>query len=240
MKSISLALALAAFATGCDAGKNVEASSEGDAASAAIKACTGIVSALERLKCFDAAAGTPPAPTAPAASLAEPGPTGAAPAPVRRPEIVERVRANEATREPGETQFRMSREQEDLPGQWRVVISAPAIGSRSEAPVLAISCLSNISRLQLIAANPVAPNRMNIRLFLDGKPLSPEIPWQVLDDGTVIDAGRGLVAIEQLRSLVGPGGRLRMESTYPAFADLVFDATGLHALMKQQREACHW
>lgn len=81
---------------------------------------------------------------------------------------------------------------------------------------------------------------MNIRLYLDGKPLSPEIPWQVLEDGTVIDAGRGLVAIEQLRGLVGAGSRLRMESDYAAFADLAFDATGLHALMRRQREACHW
>ncbi|MDF5814342.1 type VI secretion system-associated protein VasI [Pseudomonas aeruginosa] len=240
MKSLSLALALAALATGCDAGKPVDATSEVDVATAPITECTHIVSAVERLSCFDAAAGTPPAPVTPAASALSMTAAGAHEAAARKPEIVGLVGANESMRQPGETEFRISREPDEVPGQWRVVISAPASGGRSEAPVLAISCLSNISRLQLIAKEPVGPNRMNIRLYLDGKPLSPEIPWQVLEDGTVIDAGRGLVAIEQLRGLVGAGSRLRMESDYAAFADLAFDATGLHALMRQQREACHW
>ncbi|AOL09418.1 hypothetical protein WI95_32790 [Burkholderia contaminans] len=154
--------------------------------------------------------------------------------------MVELVRLNEAKRDAGETGFRLSRTEEAVPGRWSVVMSAPALGGAASPPVLTISCLSNISRLQLLGSQPIAPNRMNIRLLLDGQPISASVPWQVLEDGTVVDAGRGLVAIEQLRYLVKAGGRLQVESDYAPFSGLLFDATNLHNLMKQQREACHW
>ncbi|MBP0714312.1 type VI secretion system-associated protein VasI [Burkholderia sola] len=240
MRSISLALALAVLAAGCDAGKQADANRAPAAASATGKACTGIVSAVERLACYDAAAGGPPAQTMQPPPMAAAGSSNRGKASVKPPEIVGLVSLNEAARVAGETGFRLSHKGEALPGRWSVVISAPAMGGSAEAPILAISCLSNISRLQLLASRPVDPNRMNIRLLLDGKPISRPLPWQVLEDGTVVDAGRGLVAIEQLRHLVGAGGRLQVESDYPPFSDLVFDATNLHALMKQQREACHW
>lgn len=128
MKSLSLALALAALATGCDAGKPVDATSEVDVATAPITECTHIVSAVERLSCFDAAAGTPPAPATPAASALSMTGASAQEAAARKPEIVGLVGTNESMRQPGETEFRISREPDEVPGQWRVVISAPASG----------------------------------------------------------------------------------------------------------------
>lgn len=122
----------------------------------------------------------------------------------------------------------------------KVVISTPAEGKTDAEPFLAISCLSNISRLQLVARAPMEVNRMNIRLLLDNRPLSTARPWQVLEDGKVVDAGRGLVAIEQLRLMLQPSSRLRVESNYAPFDGLVFDVAGLHSLLASQREACHW
>ncbi|MOA22786.1 hypothetical protein D3C78_1433710 [compost metagenome] len=135
----------------------------------------------------------------------------------------------------------MLRRSEDvLPGQYKVVISAPALGGATPHPYLAISCLSNISRLQLLTAEPLPVNRANIRLLLDGRPISDTRPWQVLEDGTVTDAGRGLVAIEQLRHLTRPGQQLQLESDHSPFDGLRFDASALSGHMAVQREACHW
>ncbi|WP_153101202.1 type VI secretion system-associated protein VasI [Paraburkholderia hayleyella] len=240
MKAVSLALALAVFTTGCDAGKQAGATVTPGASGAVGHACTRIVSAMERLACFDAAAGTPPTLTTPPPEPTSAGSLDDSKATAKPPEIVALVRLNEVARAAGETGFRLSREEDTFPGHWRVVISAPAMGGSAAPPILAISCLSNISRLQLLASHPVGPNQMNIRLLLDGRPISSPVIWQVLEDGSVVDAGRGLVAIEQLRNLLGVSGRLQVESDYPAFSGLVFDATNLHALMKQQREACHW
>ncbi|WP_221625068.1 type VI secretion system-associated protein TagO [Burkholderia contaminans] len=239
MRSLSIALVCAALVAGCDAGKQGAAAGP---SAAAMKTCTSIVSAIERLSCFDTLAGTPPAPVAaiPAAQRNEAPPAAGSQKPAKPPTIVDLVRLNEAKRVAGETGFRLSRTEEAVPGRWSVVMSAPALGGATSPPILAISCLSNISRLQLLGSQPIAPNRMNIRLLLDGQPISASVPWQVLEDGTVVDAGRGLVAIEQLRYLVKAGGRLQVESDYAPFSGLLFDATNLHDLMKQQREACHW
>lgn len=236
MKSLSIGLILATvFVTGCDAGKQASATS---AEAAAEKRCTDIVSNLERLACFDAAAGTPPmSMTTPLADTALPANGKAL---ERIPNIVSLVRINESGRVAGDFGFRISHEEEPVSGRSSVVMSAPALSGSPTPPILAISCLSNISRLQLLTGDPVEPNRMNIRLLLDDIPISPPVPWQVLEDGTVIDAGRGLVAIEQLRYLVRAGERILLESDYAPLSGLQFDAVGLSTLMKQQREACHW
>ncbi|WDD93485.1 type VI secretion protein [Burkholderia sp. FERM BP-3421] len=132
------------------------------------------------------------------------------------------------------------RVEDALPGQSKVVISAPAVGGAEPRPLLAISCLQNISRLQLLTAQPLDVNRVSIRMLVDGRPISTSRPWQVLEDGTVTDAGRGLVAIEQLRHLTRPAQQLQLESDHAPFDGLSFDASALHDLMGQQREACHW
>lgn len=240
MRSLSMALVCTALVAGCDASKQNAAAGPSAAALSATNTCTAIVSSVERLACFDAIAGTPPAPVATTSAAQSDDAAASDQKPATRPTIVELVRRNETERGVGETGFRLSRREEAIPGRWSVVMSAPTLGDAAAPPILAISCLSNISRLQLLATQPIAPNRMNIRLLLDGQPISASVPWQVLEDGTVVDAGRGLVAIEQLRYLVKAGGRLQVESDYAPFSGLQFDASNLHNLMKQQREACHW
>lgn len=227
MKPIRLTLLVAAILVGCDSGES---------ATAADPDCVYITSGLERLACFDAAAGTPPAllstqlPTAP----------GLADLPVRTPRIRLLVDANEAGRRPDETLSRITRSADVLHGQDQVVISVPALAGAAPDTYLAISCLSNISRLQLLSAEPLPVNHLSLRLLLDGKPISAAQPWQVLEDGTVSDAGRGLVAIEQLRHLIRPGQVLQVESNHAPFDGMTFDARTLAGHISRQREACHW
>lgn len=215
--------------------------------------CTQIISGVERLACFDAAAGTPPAldsgptrATARDAALARPATTGnAASDPIEAAKLLppsarasDIIRHNESSRPDGDSTFLLTDSNEPPAGQQRVVISAPALNTRP--PVyLAITCLSNISRLQLLAEKPFERHQMTVQLYMDDRPLSSARPWRVLDEGNVADAGRGLVAIDQLRPFVA-GQRLRIESDYAQLNGLTFDASGLQALLSRQREACHW
>ncbi|MGW9065052.1 type VI secretion system-associated protein VasI [Achromobacter animicus] len=219
----------------------------GDAATDAVAAgrsCRTIVSAIERLACFDAEAGTPPVPAAEMATPSTVAPTAAvstaAPSMVRVPDIVGLVQRNESRRKADHAGVLLLRVGDAIPGQDKVVISAPALAGSEPRPLLAISCLQNISRLQLITAEPLDVSRVSIRVLLDGRPISDRRPWQVVEDGTVTDAGRGLVAIEQLRHLTRASQQMQLESDHAAFHGLSFDTAALHELIAQQREACHW
>lgn len=192
--------------------------------------CTSIASSLERLACFDLAAGTP---------IRLP-PVQPQPFTERRPAIVDLMQLNEAKRQADDSRFLISTLPE--PGddsQQQVVISAPALGALDPRPYLAISCESKISRLQLVLDQPLEPNKVRLQLFNDDHPVSRAYDWRVLDSGVVIDAGRGLPAIALLRGL-GGGQRLRLESDYPPLNGLTFDAEGLGGLIEQERQICRW
>nr|WP_242487397.1 MULTISPECIES: type VI secretion system-associated protein VasI [unclassified Pseudomonas] len=228
MRTCGALLLVVTALVGCGAGKEVVA---------AARDCTTIVSALERLGCFDAAAGTPPTSVAAAAT---PIPAVEQPASVVVPDVVSLVQRNESRRKAEQTGLLLLRVEDALPGQTKVVISAPALGGTEPRLKLAISCLQNISRLQLLSAQPLDVNRVSIRMLLDGRPISASRPWQVVEDGTVTDAGRGLVAIEQLRHLTRPAQELRLESDHGPFDGLAFDVAALHEMIGKQREACRW
>ncbi|MGA9702335.1 type VI secretion system-associated protein VasI [Pseudomonas sp.] len=197
---------------------------------AATQDCPSIVSPLKRLECFDVAAGTPIHHAT------------AAPAAIGRVlPIVDLVQRNEARRPSEDQRFLLSSFPEpDNEQQQRLVISAPALGALPPRPYLAISCESNISRLQLVLDEPAKPNKIRIQLFKDERAVSEAYHWQVLDDaGLVVDAGRGLQAIALLRNM-GGGQRLRLESDYSRLHGLVFDAEGLGELIEQERQVCRW
>ncbi len=118
------------------------------------------------------------------------------------------------------------------------MVSAPAIASGPPHAYLAISCVQNISRLQLVTARPIEAGRVSVRLQGESRATSAT-PWQVMENGQVIDAGRGLPGIEQIKQLIG-ARRIHVESDHPAVNGLTFDAHGLDALIDKVRTACRW
>ncbi|ULU26646.1 type VI secretion system-associated protein VasI [Dyella terrae] len=199
--------------------------------------CTKIMSGVQRLACFDTVAHTPVPLAATASSSTAPANAGAST--VAIPSIVGLVQRNEAMRKAEDHHFLLSRSRENSDNATQIVISAPALGSDAPRPVLAISCLSGITRLQFITAQSIPHNRIRMRLLMDDAPVADAAPWQVLDVGTITDAGRGLVAIDTLKRMPS-GSRLQTESDYAPLDGLIFDATDLRDLIAQQREACHW
>ncbi|EKT4507033.1 type VI secretion system-associated protein VasI [Pseudomonas sp. DCB_CB] len=183
--------------------------------------CPRIVSNIERLACFDQAAGTPgftPQRQWSAQELEAP--------------TVRRVLIHETGRAPEDLMFRLRSEEGGL------LISAPAIASVAPHPYLIISCVQNISRLQLVTAQPVDASRVQVQLRGERGATAPT-PWQVMENGQVLDAGRGLPGIEQIKQLIG-AHRIHVESDNPAVDGLVFDAQGLDPLIDEARKTCRW
>ncbi|RCL28541.1 type VI secretion system-associated protein TagO [Pseudomonas sp. AFG_SD02_1510_Pfu_092] len=184
------------------------------------------MSNVARLACFDQAANTPAYVTQQQWSA----PEQAAPS-------VLRVMANESARKPDDLTFLASAGEDD----WRLqglVISAPAIASAEPRPYLAISCIESISRLQLITARPLDARWVKVQL--QGERASTvATPWQVMENGQVLDAGRGLPAIEQIKQLIG-AQRIQLRSDNPAVDSLTFDAQGLDLLISKARSTCRW
>ena len=183
--------------------------------------CSRIVSNIERLACFDQAAGTPgftPHRQWSAQELEAP--------------TVRRVLIHETGRAPEDLRFRLRSEEGGL------MISAPAIASVAPHPYLIISCVQNISRLQLVTAQPVDASRVQVQLRGERGATAPT-PWQVMENGQVLDAGRGLPGIEQIKQLIG-AHRIHVESDNPAVDGLVFDAQGLDPLIDEARKTCRW
>lgn len=183
--------------------------------------CQRIVSNIERLACFDQAAGTPgftPQRQWSAQELEAP--------------TVRRVLIHETGRAPEDLMFRLRSEEGGL------LISAPAIASVAPHPYLIISCVQNISRLQLVTAQPVDASRVQVQLRGERGATAPT-PWQVMENGQVLDAGRGLPGIEQIKQLIG-AHRIHVESDNPAVDGLVFDAQGLDPLIDEARKTCRW
>lgn len=192
--------------------------------------CTRILSALERLSCFDQAAGTPA--SVPAVSVRSVA--------AGVPAVVALLQANERKRPSEHLGFIMTVDTEDNEtSQQRVMISAPAVGAIDPRPYLTISCQSNISRLQLVLGQSIERHSTQVQLLLDERPVSQLRPWRVLDEGRVIDVGRGLPAVDLIKRLDN-GSRIKVQSDAPQLHGLVFDAEGLAPLIEEERKACHW
>lgn len=149
-----------------------------------------------------------------------------------------RVMTNEVGRGPEDLTFRLGNLGGVADAEEELVISAPAIASVGERSYLAISCIQNISRLQLITNRPVEASRVNVRIKGQGWSTS-ETAWQVRENGQVLDAGRGIPAIEQIKQMIG-AQRIEVVSGHRAVDGLAFDAEGLDALISQVRRSCRW
>jgi type VI secretion system protein VasI len=204
--------------------------SAGHAVATSGRDCTAVASAVERLACFDQAAGTPAMAQPPRLiEVARPSPA-----------VFALLHTNERQRQAEQSGFLLSRQPESPNSdQQRVMISAPALGTGAERRYLAISCQSNISHLQLLLDPPVQRHSISVQLLLDQQPLQPARIWRVLEGGHVVDAGRGLPAVDLLKRM-NHGSRLSLRSDEPRLDGLVFDADGLAPLIVEERQACHW
>ncbi|MBF1188144.1 MAG: type VI secretion system-associated protein TagO [Haemophilus parainfluenzae] len=125
-------------------------------------------------------------------------------------------------------------ESEDNP---TVVITTPSLGHKSPRPVLMISCVDNITRLQIAMPSPI--NERDVYLDVITNKTSFKTHWFFRENGFLLEASRGLEGISEIQRLF-KSSTLRFNSDIPAINELVFKIEDLENEIKPLKTACHW
>lgn len=144
--------------------------------------------------------------------------------------IWRKAMANEAQRSDHSVSFITSQPGE---GTWPVIMTAPAIGTQPPRPVLMLSCVDNITRMQLVMNSPVT--QRGIQLSTQQTTFSSD--WFIRENGYVLESSRGLAGIDEIkRVMTGEKLTITPESGEP----VTFDLTDLVQSIKPLRAACRW
>lgn len=184
------------------------------------KACVQIKSKLERLYCFDQAFMTP---------IAVDDTQGR-----QKARVAEWVRAeaSEANRQ-DETHFLLGQQEDNPNNVW---LTATAIGALPPRPVLMLSCIDEISRVELVVSEEIAEGSIYVAV---NKPSSQGELWVSDNSGLVFRSGRGIPAIHLMKKML-LAQEFTLSSDNANFNDLQFDATGLKQAIKPLQKACRW
>ena len=107
------------------------------------------------------------------------------------------------------------------------------------SPVLALSCINNITRLQLILPIAMADTRTVVGISDEqDRPLLDQ-QWRIIGGGYIVEAGRGIASIDVVQKLLG-AKRLNLRSAQAAIDGLSFDIESLPDHIRTLQTACHW
>jgi type VI secretion system protein VasI len=194
--------------------------------------CPGITDRSDRLDCFDRIdRESHVTPSLPAHVPADP---------LSVHDVISVVAMQEARRTPGQKGFLLADDAADarhIP--WKVVGSTPSIPPSLPGSFLVMSCASNISRIQIVSRQRMVQSLATVRLVTGTAGQGAASEWRILEGGRLADGGRGLPAIERIRTL-GTGGELYVASTNPELDGLLFDMSGAQQVIDHLRKACHW
>jgi type VI secretion system protein VasI len=188
--------------------------------------CVNIAARLERLACFDQAFNTPVAQSIASNDW------------LLRPEAWNRAQDAEAARgnQPGFILHYQDPADPDA-GIWLTATALTPTGMANRPrPILMLSCIDNISRVELVL--PVATSAGKTRITVSAQQNVTQ-PWISDDTGTIVRTGRGLAAIAVMKSLLfSPRATLR--SDVEPLDHLTFDTRNLAEVIKPMRKTCGW
>lgn len=191
---------------------------EGDAHQLALLMnCRSESSPLVRLGCYDNALS--------AASVDNPGQLQAGPA-------WQRAMAQEKGRRDHSTAFLISEGQGNNP---QVVLTTPAIGVPPPRPVLMLSCIDNITRLQIALVGPQKDGAVTLTADSD----QFNVQWFLRENGYLLESSRGLAGIDEIKRLMS-AQTLTIGGTNGGLPRLTFNISQLTPALKPLRNACHW
>lgn len=191
----------------------------------AMSTCRKEPAALERLDCYDRILAPVPAQ----------GFAGALVKARYDGESWTRALAQERQRTDNSTGLLITRTEGERP---TVIITTPAIGSLPPRPVLMFSCVDNITRMQVALASPRRENDIPVELVTDRRQFRSR--WFVRENGSLLEASRGLSGIDEIKQLFGAKTLTLNTGTGSAAGKLTFNIDGLAQTIAPLREACHW
>jgi type VI secretion system protein VasI len=116
-----------------------------------------------------------------------------------------------------------------------VWITIPAINTKElDAPLLILSCISGISRIELALSEPINDGRVKISLGTTEADF-----WRNDDSGLLLSSGRGVVAIHHIKKMLLTN-ELVIRSNSPAIDGLQFETDSLIDVIQSVRERCNW
>lgn len=118
-----------------------------------------------------------------------------------------------------------------------VMLSVPGNGNYPARSVFAISCIENITRMQIAFSTSQGKGDQVLQMQADGKAIPSRWFWR--GSGYRLEASRGLQGIAEIQQLFG-AKELAISSAHPALNDLHFRIDGLKQALEPLRKACHW
>lgn len=190
----------------------------------AMQSCRREPAALERLACYD--------------HILAPEQSGFESALVKaryQGEAWTRATAQEKQRTGNTTSLLVTQIPGDRP---TVVITTPAIGNIPPRPVLMLSCVDNITRMQVALMHPLEMHDIAVALNADNKTFNSR--WFVRENGVLLESSRGLSGIDEITQLLGAKTLTVDTGTDSAAGKLTFNIDGLAQAIRPLRDACHW
>lgn len=189
--------------------------------------CVTIISDLQRLACFDKKYATP-------SYFSPKDNTGAGQGVM--PEFIRLAYQREENRLTHELGF-----VEDISGPIEnktIRISSLSRGNYEYQPLLLISCVDNITRMQIGLTQPIDAHTFPVSVTKENHVIS-SYKWKSSNSGYVIDVGRGLYSIKIIKGLFKQN-YIDVDLQEIGIGEVRFDITGLSERINHLRNACHW
>lgn len=135
--------------------------------------------------------------------------------------------AQEQARTPDSSPFLLQQDE----GRGSETLTRPAL----RGATLAIGCVDSITHIRLRLDTPWAGDKVQIEL--DGQPSSSAQNWFIRDQGLLLEYGRGLPAIEELKRWIGHR-ELQVRADNGAL--LRIDLSSLKEALLPLRQQCRW
>lgn len=176
--------------------------------------CTSIKSNVNRLACFDKLFDTP----------------------IRTQIIDDRIVANVIPKSVGDI-FTLAKD--DIHDSFIENNLEVALSSEDNHAAIYIACKDNITRFQIALDKPAKQNVLNVQIVNNNtNQIASKIDWQNAERGYLLDAGRGLYAIQQLKSILYID--LFTVSISQENRNFVFKNNGLASKVAPIRKECGW
>ncbi|NIY93391.1 type VI secretion system-associated protein VasI [Vibrio diazotrophicus] len=178
--------------------------------------CTLILERLERLSCFDQVMGTPT--LLPSSTMND-----------DKPQAWYTAFSTALKAQPINVIEQGDKENGDA---W-LTLSVPQTHEQL-SPVLMMSCINNISRIELALPVPLEDARIKVSVAY-----GPKQYWRSDDVGVLFSSARGLPAISMMKAMT-KNSRLILRSNSPQIDGLQFDAGQLSKALVPLRQRCGW
>ncbi|WP_037330719.1 type VI secretion system-associated protein VasI [Salinivibrio socompensis] len=185
--------------------------------------CRAVASRLERLACFDRVFNTQVSSAAPADNHLE--------------MPLQWRRATQAAQNSAPKTWSLNQEGEGRGSSAWITLQASNINTTfrgSEQPLLMLSCIDNLSRVELMLPESIDDGRVKLTF-----PNTQTQYWRNDDSGVVLSSSRGLPAIRLMKALA-QDERLTIRSNSQYVDGLTFDTQPLSNALGALRSRCGW